>query len=188
MDEKQFNPEKADKLLSAEREQWLPVEEVLKNLAIEKHEHLADFGAGNGYFAVPMAKKTSGKVYAADIELTMLNMLRQRAEEENLQNISYLESDLNRVNLPDSSIDKGLASFVLHEVSDLKAVLKELTRVIKQDGKLLIIDWAKEETESGPPLDHRISSEDMENAISELGIEYQTCNMPKGSYGYLLSL
>lgn len=57
MVKKRFNPNKAELLYSEERRAMLPVEEVIQHLNLSNEDTVADLGAGNGYFTLPVAKK-----------------------------------------------------------------------------------------------------------------------------------
>lgn len=48
---------------------------------------------------------------------------------------------------------------VFHEVENIESMLDEIKRILKQSGKLMIIEFHKRETPMGPPFDHRISEE-----------------------------
>ncbi|WP_246202534.1 class I SAM-dependent methyltransferase [Virgibacillus doumboii] len=168
MTDKRFNPEKAHKLMSADRRKKLPPEEIIRYLDLDQNDTVADLGAGTGYFTIPIAKQTK-EIYAVDIEPKMLGILKENAIQEQLANIHYVESDLDHIRLDDKSVDKVMISLVLHEVPDIKQTLDEIKRILKQGGQLFIIEWEAVETESGPPLNHRIPSNDMKNSMENNG-------------------
>lgn len=157
MTDKRFNPEKAQSLLREERKKALPPDEIMSYLGLQSSDKVADLGAGNGYFTIPIAKNAE-KVYAVDIEPKMLEMLRENAGEEKLDNIKYVESDLDHIKLEDESVNRVIIAFVMHEVPNVDRTLAEIKRILKPGGQMLLLDWEAVETESGPPLDHRISS------------------------------
>jgi 16S rRNA A1518/A1519 N6-dimethyltransferase RsmA/KsgA/DIM1 with predicted DNA glycosylase/AP lyase activity len=75
-----FNPEHADKLLDPKRIELLPPEKIIDELTLRNDDIIADLGAGNGFFTLPLAKNTSQTVYAVDIEPKMLELLKKRAK------------------------------------------------------------------------------------------------------------
>jgi 2-polyprenyl-3-methyl-5-hydroxy-6-metoxy-1,4-benzoquinol methylase len=79
-----FNPEKASKLLDPKRKQLISVETVIRLLEIKDNDVIADLGAGNGYFSIPMAKSTDMEIYAIDIEPKMLQFLQDYADSEDV--------------------------------------------------------------------------------------------------------
>lgn len=61
-----FRPEKAGKLLDPKRKNIVSPEQVMDVLEIKLGDIVADLGAGNGYFTVPIAQKTKAPVYAIE--------------------------------------------------------------------------------------------------------------------------
>ena len=169
MSGKQFDPGKAEVLFSEERRTLLPTEAVLQHLKLNSADAVADLGAGNGYFTIPMAKKVDGPVYAVDIEPKMLALLKERAAKEGLGNVEYIVSDLENIPLSEGSVDKVMAAFVIHEVPDVAKAIHEAKRVLKPGGTLMIVEWEKVETAVGPPLEDKISSQEMAELLGQNG-------------------
>ncbi|UOQ43257.1 methyltransferase domain-containing protein [Halobacillus salinarum] len=186
MSDRLFSPKKAEKLLREERRKTVPVDKVVSLLELNGNEKVIDLGAGNGYLTLPIANSTKERVTAVDVQMEMLDMLASRAEGEGLQNIERLESRVERLNLPDGSFERAVAAFVLHEVTDLQETLREIRRVLNENGLLLILDWEKVESEEGPPLDHRISSEEMKQAVEGQGFTVETGRLNQAVY-YLIA-
>ncbi|SFP91165.1 class I SAM-dependent methyltransferase [Salibacterium halotolerans] len=170
MQEKKFDPEKAEKLLAEERIDVVKPENILDQLDILPGDDVADLGSGNGLFTLSIAKRTAGAVYAVDLEPKMLAMLKERAEQEKFR-LHYVESDLEQVEMKDDSVDKVLAAFVIHEVESVSGTLNEIKRLLKPGGQLMIVEWEAVETESGPPLSHRLPSDHLLQIIRDNGFE-----------------
>ena len=71
------------------------------------------------------------------------------------QNIT-LKSDEDSIPLADAEVDFALIAFVLHEAANAESFLKEVRRILRPEGTLLVIDWVKKSEEKGPPLEERI--------------------------------
>lgn len=164
-----FKPEHAAKLLSDQRREKLPPEKVLAQLHLKESDSACDLGAGNGYFTIPMARLTRGNVFAVDVEPKMLDLLKDHANEAGIQNIEYRVADIAQTNLPDGSMQKVFSSFVMHEVPDLDAVIEEIKRILALEGQVLILDWEKVASDSGPPFHERIPSEDLKKSFLAKG-------------------
>ena len=98
-------------LLSSDR----PVDayDLLTRLPIDPYHRVADIGCGPGFFSVPLAKYLShGKLYALDIDNEMLAVLRNRVKAARLGNVEILGTDGLNFDLPPSSLDGTLLSFV----------------------------------------------------------------------------
>ncbi|GGA57701.1 SAM-dependent methyltransferase [Kroppenstedtia guangzhouensis] len=169
MNDRKFDPNKSDRLDSAERKRQLPPEAVLKELPIKKSDKVLDLGAGTGYFTFPIAQLTDETVYALDIEPKMLDILATRTEEHKAKNVKILKGDIQQIPLPSQEVDHILASLVLHEVELIKT-LKEIQRVLKPNGTCLCLEWERKQSNEGPPLHHRVKSTDMEQSMESVGL------------------
>ncbi|MFD1019514.1 class I SAM-dependent methyltransferase [Thalassobacillus hwangdonensis] len=177
MSEKKFNPEKADKLLTKEREEKIQPKALMDRLQISESDTIADLGAGNGFFTLPLAKRTKEKVYAVDLEPQMLDLLRQRVEEAQLKNVDYVVSDLENIDLKDDTADKLMVAFVIHEVGSIPQALSEMKRIMKKDAQVMFVEWEAVESESGPPLHHRIPSDELMKILDQEGFSAKLISM-----------
>lgn len=180
---KRFKPGKADRLLDPKRKEIISPEQVIAHLRVKATDYVADLGAGNGYFTLPLAEAAE-KVYAVDIEKQMLDLLQKRVSEENLAgHIEYVVSSLEMINLVDHVADKAIAAFVIHEVPDLTRAFQEFKRIIKPGQQLLVLEWEAIEMDMGPPLHERISSEKMMQVFKENGLEPEIHHFHESVYG-----
>lgn len=168
-----FNPKKADKLVDPKRQQVLPPEKIMELLEIEEGDIVADLGAGNGFFTLPIAEKTKSPIFAVDIEPQMLALLKERANVAGIENIESVVSDLEEINLGNQIVNKVIVAFVLHEVPHLTKALEEIKRILADTGKLLILEWEAVESEMGPPLHERIANKDLANVLKENGYKIE---------------
>ncbi|TRM12127.1 class I SAM-dependent methyltransferase [Lentibacillus cibarius] len=166
---KRFNPKNADKLLNQKRKRSLQPEKVIDYLQVSEVDTVADLGAGPGLFTIPLAKQTEKDVYAVDVEPEMLERLKQHADQENIKNIKLIESDLEHIHLAEQSVNRVLNAFVIHEVGSIDRTIDEMKRILTPGGYLLLMDWEAVESESGPPLEIRIPSKEMESTLKEHG-------------------
>lgn len=183
-----FRPEKAGKLLDPKRKNIVSPEQVMDILEIKLGDIVADLGAGNGYFTVPIAQQTKELVYAIDVQSEMLELLKEHAEKEEVTGIEYILSDISNTSLRDHSVDKVLIAFVIHEVPNFDEVLQEVKRIVKPGGKLLILEWAVVESEMGPPLHERIASKDLQNQVRSKGFQSTVFQLHETIYGLLVTL
>jgi ubiquinone/menaquinone biosynthesis C-methylase UbiE len=78
-----------------------------------------DFGTGPGYFSIPAAKRIKCKVYALDFAADMLERIKEKAQEEQVANRVPLEGSMQALPLFHGSIDRIIASLVVHEIQPL---------------------------------------------------------------------
>ncbi|MDI3474812.1 MAG: hypothetical protein PWQ79_1264 [Thermococcaceae archaeon] len=136
------------------RKRIQPVEPLVELIRerIPKKGILVDFGAGTGYFTLPLAKLFRG-VYAVDINAERLEYLRERLKEEGITNVTLIIGD----ELPDVKAHLILLSNVLHELREPETFLREAA---ERADYVLVLDWRKIPTPRGPPLEERISEEE----------------------------
>src|SRR5436309_15740077 len=80
----------AEWLTRDNREQEERCSLMLTNLGVKRGMTISDMGRGNGFYAVQLAKMTGeqGRVYAVDIQAEMLRLLKARADEQGVRNIT----------------------------------------------------------------------------------------------------
>lgn len=185
--DRRFNPAHLHKLDDPKRLQELPPLDILAMLEIRSGDVVLDIGAGTGYFTLPAASLSSATVYALDVQPEMLQVLNKRAAEKGLTHIKLVEGEIEQMPLPDQVADRVIASLVLHEVEPLSRGLEEIKRVLKPRGRLLCLEWEKKETEQGPPLSHRIGSDEMKRALQDAGFSIVRLTFPTEAHYIILA-
>ncbi len=145
------------------RDKWQQPERVVQALGLKGGETVADVGAGSGYFAVRLARAVgpAGKVYAVDIDPGMLDYIQRRAHQEHLENIVTVLADPHDPKLPSGSVDLIFICDTLHHIADRQEYFPMLARALKPSGRLVNIDFRKRPLPVGPPLEMKISRENM---------------------------
>ena len=142
---------------------FIKPEEVLSHLDIDADFVIADFGCGAGGFTFPLAERAkNGLVYALDIQDSVLNNLKGQANGRKLHNIQFIRCNLEKYKgstLQDDSADLAVVSNVLFQAYNKSAVISEGRRVLKKGGRLLVVDWQKNEGQTmvkNPPAPEEI--------------------------------
>ena len=170
---KKFDVSKKNVLLNPERAKRLDVHRIMATVPILTYHQVADVGCGPGFFTVPLAKYLfDGKVFAIDVQPEMLDACQSLVKEFRLTNVEYLHSKESQLPLETSSLDGVFMAFVLQEANAKKALLKDVTRVLKKGGWLAILEWYKKDTENGPPIARKIPMEEMRKATEALGFRF----------------
>ena len=147
-------------------------ETLIRQMPIQNEHTLLDVGAGSGFFTIPMAENTSGKVYALDPDRRMLSVIEEKAKEKGLTNIELIQDSIENLSIQNNSIDFVMASLILHEVSSLTKALSSIFDVLKTGGHLLCLEYEKDDSIiDGPPMSIRIGSEQLEKALSLIGFK-----------------
>jgi arsenite methyltransferase len=74
------------------RDSWQQPDQVIRALDIQQGQHIADIGAGSGYFTFRFAEATGpiGKVYAVDVDSGMIDYIKQRSVEDGYLNVETI--------------------------------------------------------------------------------------------------
>jgi ubiquinone/menaquinone biosynthesis C-methylase UbiE len=189
MNERTFNARDAHKLEDPERLKWLPPEEVMARIGTVSGMTIADVGTGTGYFALPfaMAVGTGGKVLAVDFQKEMLEKLGLKLSRTgNPQNVVLVEGEASRTTLSGNTCDLVFMSNLWHELDDDAGVLREVKRLIRPGGRLVILDWRADVVPPpGPPAAHRVSQDNLRHILSWHGWSVTHAGNV-GTYSYLL--
>ncbi len=100
---------------------------------------IADLGAGDGTLSRLLARQAES-VHCVDNSPRMVQVGRALAKKEHLRNLTYVLGNIEKVPLPDRSIDLALLSQALHHAENPRQALTEAFRILKPGGRLLILD------------------------------------------------
>ena len=188
MNDRVFRASEAARLDSPERLIWLPPDEVIEKLALRPGMVVADIGAGTGYFALPMAWQVApdGAVYAVDMQVEMLAILRAKLAVAQVDNVLVIQGEAARTGLQSSSCDLLLLANIWHELDDLPAVVAECRRILRPAGRIAILDWRPDVSQPpGPPLHHRIPAHQVAKLLTDSGWS-SVGESQVGAYSYLV--
>lgn len=98
------------------RDVWQMPDRVIAALGLKPGQSVADLGAGTGYFSVRLARTPAApKVFAVDIEQSMVDYVQARAKREGLANVVGVKADAGRSNLPEA-VDVVLIVDTYHHI------------------------------------------------------------------------
>jgi len=169
-DSKKFDPAKLVRLNDPKRLEYLNPDVIWEKTLLVNPKVLIDIGAGTGFFALLFGKKIKrGKVYACDISEKMLVWMDANLPMESKGIVIPIKMEESAVPLPDDSADLVYMINLHHELEEPLKILDESRRLLKKNGKLMIIDWKKEETPEGPPLEIRVTEATIESQMRKSG-------------------
>ncbi len=136
------------KLIFKVRDFLAPRLDVLKEAEIQCGFSVLDFGCGPGSYVAPLVEMVgpSGRIYALDIHPIAAQEIERMAKSKGFENILTIESGC-RTGLPDNSVDTVLLYDVFHNLVCPDEVLREIHRVLKDDGTLSFSDHHMKEEE-----------------------------------------
>jgi predicted methyltransferase len=119
------------------------VERLAAWLEVKPGMRIADFGAGEGEFAIALARRVgaSGRMYATEIDDESLAEIRKAASEAGLSNVEVVKGAVSRTNLPEACCDALFSRVVYHHLADPAAINTDLFRALRPGGRLLVIDF-----------------------------------------------
>ncbi len=129
---------------------------VVRQLKLKLGDHVADFGAGSGYYthAISQIVGDEGRVYAIDVQDELLEELKQNARRSGINNIEIIHGDLEAERgsrLRDNSVDAVLISNLLFQTHNQSLIAKEAMRILKDGGVVLCVEWQESFGGIGPP-------------------------------------
>ena len=110
-------------------------DKVAERMHLKPGMIVVEIGPGKGSYTKAIAKSIlpNGKVYAIDIQESIIDRLKKRIEEEGITNIIPKIGDVYNLSFENESIDRALMIACLPEIPDPIRALKELKRVLKPD-------------------------------------------------------
>lgn len=108
---------------------------VLENCGIKNANRILDVGAGTGRFVIPFAKK-GYDTYGIDISENMLQIAKNKAGD--LPNLHLEKANAKNIPFPDNYFDFITSYRVLIHIPDYEIVVKEMYRILKPDGYVLV--------------------------------------------------
>lgn len=112
----------------------------LKLIPVASGMRVVDWGCGPGRYSLPLAKAVGprGKVYALDVQPLAIRIVREKARKQGLGNVEAQVIDGYRAPVDSTSIDLVLVLHALHAIADRERLLREVHRILKSGGALLI--------------------------------------------------
>lgn len=134
-------------------------DKALDALNLKPGMTVADIGAGTGYMTLRIARRVapSGRVYGVDIQPEMIRRLEANAARAGLTNVQAVLGDPKNPKLPDNAVDLALMVDVYHELAEPQAMLRALRVALKPDGKLVLLEYRKEDPAIPIRPDHEMT-------------------------------
>jgi ubiquinone/menaquinone biosynthesis C-methylase UbiE len=181
---------KTNKKISLEYNQFIDPLFIIAQMEIIPGNIIADFGCGAGYFSIPLSQSVGkdGKIYAFDVLPQALESVESRAKLAGISNIITKRVNLENKKgsgLENESVDWVIIKDMLFQNHKKELILEEARRILKPEGKVLVIEWDEQNLAIGPEKKLRISAKELAKMI-----EKQKFSMEKvikaGNFHYAL--
>ena len=168
---KKFDPQKRKKLNNPVRLEWLPPALIWDLVGSSSGSTFVDIVLGS-FRLIPEIASISGpsvRIHALDIEPLMIEEMQKTLPNNGLVKPQLME--MNQLPFPDDCVDGVWMITLFHELEPAEPLLKEIRRVLRPGGCLLIVDWEKyeEACEHGPPLQHRVAVNTTKQQVTKTG-------------------
>jgi ubiquinone/menaquinone biosynthesis C-methylase UbiE len=172
---------------------FLNPEQCIAQFGLKEGMRVADFGAGSGSYtrAASLRVGFTGRVYAIEVQKELVEKLDADIKEWKLLNTEVIWGDIEKnggTKLADGSMDAVIVSNVLFQVADKLGLIDEAKRVLKSDGKVLVVDWLESFGNIGPTPSHVITAKMAQDLFEKRGFKYvETISPGPQHYGIILS-
>src|SRR5215207_574567 len=155
---------------------FLRQDELLRILAPVAGERLLEVGPGTGYYTIDVARRLEpgGQLDALDLQSAMLEETMRRAAARGVRNVVPTQGNAQTLPYPGATFDGAYLVATLGEVPDRNRALRELRRVLKHGGRLVVGE--------GQPDPHMVSLRDLREQAEAVGLRYER---HRGRFGYL---
>jgi ubiquinone/menaquinone biosynthesis C-methylase UbiE len=110
---------------------------LVEALEPARGERLLEVGPGTGYYTLDLASRVE-RLEVFDLQQEMLDHTMRRAREAGLANVWPTQGDARALPYEDASFDGAYLTTVLGEIPDRPAALRELARVLRPGGRLVV--------------------------------------------------
>ncbi len=138
---------------------------------------VADLGSGSGHYSLALARAVGdkGKVYSIDIQKDLLAKLKNEANQTGLFNIEVIWGDVEKIGgsrVKSEFLDGAVVSNLLFQVTDKETLIKEAYRLLKKDGRIMVIDWSDSFGGLGPHREAVITKEKARELFEQSGFVF----------------
>ena len=139
---------------------------------MERPDVIVDIGAGTGIFSIALLKKSKfSKIYACDLSDVMIQWMKENISAE-YPGIIPLKTKEHNIPLDDGIADLVFMINLHHELDNPFLTVVESNRILKPDGTICIVDWAKKGMQEDPPIHIRYLPEQVKEQLENAGFHH----------------
>jgi len=120
---------------------------IFERIDFNYDESLLDLGTGTGFIALHFAPYVK-EVIGLDSNSEMLHSAVMKKKSLGLNNVSFIQGNIEKLPFYGRTFDVIVCNLVLHHLVDPFSSLKEIKKVLKKDGKLIIVDFNRHSNKS----------------------------------------
>lgn len=165
---------------------FLTPEKLVRELYLKPGMRAADIGCGTGVYTIALAEQVGemGQVYAVDVHRDALHTLAGTLEKRGIMNVEMIWANVEKsVPIDAYSLDAVVVSNVLFQLENIESFLSHVSKVLKPEGQLLIVEWSDSHGGIGPHKDHVVPEELAEQLVLKHGFRMLK-RLPAGDFHY----
>jgi ubiquinone/menaquinone biosynthesis C-methylase UbiE len=167
-------------------------EENLKQFGVSEGMRIADLGAGTGAYSFAAAELvgTTGGVFAVEVQKDLVERVQAEARERGFMNIEVRWGDIEvsgGTKLRDNSVDAVVLSNILFQLEDREGLVREVKRILRPGGRILVIDWSDSYDNLGPAEEAVITEPDARSFFEQKGFVFEE-KIAAGAHHYGFSM
>ncbi len=143
-------------------------EEIINHLDNTRDKRLLDFGCGTGLVGLNLINYFS-EVILGDTSKSMLDIVDKKIKDGNIKRAKTLFLNLDNETISNFKIDYIIVSQVLLHIPDTKEILKSLYHLLNNNGRLLIIDFDKNNNISSDKVHNGFIQENLNKLCLDIG-------------------
>jgi SAM-dependent methyltransferase len=169
---KLFAPQDLGLLEGPDRDLWQLPDQIMDTLGIAEGAMVADIGAGGGWFTIRLARRVgaNGLVFAEDIQPQMLEATMRRVAREGLGNVRRVLGTSEDPRLPAGTLDAVLIVDTYHELDNPDAMLRNIAKALKPQGRVGVVDFKRDGLGPGPALEDRVDPDQVVRDAEAAGL------------------
>jgi ubiquinone/menaquinone biosynthesis C-methylase UbiE len=129
-------------LVTSGRDGWQRPEQVVEALALAPGDHVAEIGAGDGYWLPWLSEAVgpTGHVYAVEVDDDLVAALEKRVAEEGFGNVTVVLGGDDDPALPDGAIDLAFTCLTYHHIEGRPDYFRRLRGDLSERGRVAHLD------------------------------------------------
>jgi len=167
-----------------EREKWQKPDLVIKKLGDIDGKKIADIGAGTGYFSRKLAQK-GASIIALDVDDQFLNYINTRSQDS--LDITTRKVPFNSPQLDSAEVNAVIIVNTYHHIENRYEYFRDVWRGIKPGGQLIVVDFKKEKTPNGPPVEMRVGGFKVMRELQKAGFIKVVIDIQTLEYQYIIA-
>ncbi len=153
------------------------IEQSIAQLELKEGMRVAEFGSGMGFYTRVLSERVgnTGKVFAIEIQKDILNKLEEELRRLNVSNVEYLWADVEVKGgsmIADQSMDAVVMANVLFQAEDKVGMIDEAKRILKRNGKILLIDHTNSLSGLGSSSDVVLTEESAKELFEKRDLKF----------------